>query len=107
MLYCSCYNPCRDRKIQPRRQTKALCQRNDKNTIEKVHHVNSDRRQNILHAAVTAEKAIVHAIERPIGAFVHAVRDEVDVLFNDSPHDSRSVIASNAQSRREITKWNV
>ena len=99
---------CRDRKIQPSRKTNASYQKKEKKSIASIRHGNSDRCQNILHAAVSAEKAIAHAIERPIGAFVHAVRDEVDILFNDSPHGSHSVIASsNSGSRHEQSEWSV
>lgn len=47
-------------------------------------------RESILHAVVNVEQAVVHA-----------VRDEVDLLFNDSDHRTVSMVSNTSRSRNK------
>lgn len=63
------------------------------------------RRSGFLHAVETAEKKIVQVAEGAEDAFVHAVRDEVELLFGGKGGPSASIGGERAiQASREVSQ---
>ena len=77
---------CRTTKTIPRNSVPEQQQPNNNDVIQ-VSSSTGTSLSTIRHAVHTAERKVLHAVEAAEGAFVNAIRDEVDLLFHDSDHE--------------------